>query len=91
MTLKEACEKLGLETLPEGYLEIEAKIASYKDRLCSLELIETLQKKYDLFENHYEAVKEGWEDIQKDEAKMLLMNASSVWILERPLSETGAG
>ncbi len=91
MTLKEACEKLGLETLPEGYLETESKIPSYKDRLCSLGLIESLQKKYDLFDDHYEAVKEGWEDIQKDEAKKLIMDASSVWVLENPLSKTGAG
>ncbi len=69
MTLNEAAAKLGVE-IPEG-MEPSA------EKLCTMDLIDSLQEKLDLFGNYYELVKKAFAGIEKDETMQFWLNCAA--------------
>ena len=60
MTFLELTKALGVDNhsdLPDGYYPVPD---NRKGELCTKEMIESLQEKYDLFGEYYEAVREGF-------------------------------
>ncbi len=72
MTFAEAAEKLGIE-IPEGADGFE----TLADEICTEELIDQLQKKFDLFGEYYALVKKALKQIQKDRTMKLWMNCAA--------------
>ncbi len=82
MTLFDAAKKLGIEDLPDGMEACFHKVANFKDQLCSDELIDDLQEKFDFFGTYYALVKKAYRELLKSEEKKIYLDTASVYYLE---------
>ncbi|MBR2634523.1 MAG: hypothetical protein IKD31_02975 [Clostridia bacterium] len=63
MTLNELAKEIGIEkydALPSGMFRYYPIPEEHKSELCSMEMIERLQKNFDLFGKYYDTVRECW-------------------------------
>jgi len=88
MSVIKLAEKLGIEKLPEGFEAYYEKLDENKHRLCSDEMIERVQEKYNLFGAHYSEVLLAWEDLKKSEEKKLWADLCALYVLESELPQT---
>lgn len=79
MTFEELTKKLGVEDqqpIPNGYYPVPDQ---RKGELCTIEMIDDLQKKYELFAEYYEAVREGFLDLENDPLRKEYLDAISLY------------
>ena len=88
MSVMKLAEKLGVTNLPEGFAHYYEKLEENRSRLCSDEMIRRVQKKYNLFGDHYEEVLLAWEDLKKNEEKKLWADLCALYVLENDLPTT---
>lgn len=87
MTFEELAKSLGVqnpEPLPAGYYPAPE---SRKGELCSLELIDFLQEKYNLFAEYYNAVRLGFTEIEKDAQRKAYLDAVSLYLKDASYEE----
>lgn len=80
MTFEELAISLGAENpvaLPEDYYPVPE---NRKNELCSLKMIDSLQQKYNLFAEYYTAVREGFEEIEKDSLRKAYLDSVSLYL-----------
>ncbi len=88
MTLREVADALGIETYPEGMEQYYPIPEERKEELCSLELIQRLQDRFDLFGKYLDQVKEGFLDLlERDHVRLEWLNASSLYLKDCTLKE----
>lgn len=78
MKLFEAAEKLEIENLPDDIEYFYEKAKTSKD-LCSENLIDELQEKYDLFGNYHTTVKNAFAELKENEVKKTYLDAVSLY------------
>lgn len=87
MSFLELTKALGVENhkdLPDGYYPVpESRIGE----LCTLDMIDSLQEKYDLFGEYYEAVREGFLDLENDPNRKLYLDSISLYLKDATLEE----
>lgn len=79
MTFEELTKKLGVEDhqpIPNGYYPVPDQ---RKGELCTVGMIDNLQKKYGLFEEYYEAVREGFLDLENDPLRKTYLESISLY------------
>lgn len=79
MTFEELTNKLGIEDhlpLPTGYYPVPDE---RKNELCSLEMIDSLQEKYGIFSEYYQAVREGFLDMDNDPLRKAYLDSISLY------------
>lgn len=79
MTFIELAEKLGSSghlPLPDGYYPAPS---ARSNELCSLDLINSLQSKYNLFGEFYDSVVEGFSDILKDPLRKAYLDSITLY------------
>ncbi|MBE6712651.1 MAG: hypothetical protein E7580_03910 [Ruminococcaceae bacterium] len=69
MTFSEAARALKIEVFPEEMDEIYENIVKSGEYPFSREMLVHLQEKFNLFEDYYDAVLEGFDDLERDEAR----------------------
>lgn len=87
MTFEELTKRLGIDgqmSLPNGYFPAPLERSN---ELCSLEMIRSLQEKYNLFAEFYEAVKEGFLDIKNDPIRSAYLDAVSLYFKDASIDE----
>lgn len=88
MNFEELSKSIGIDGhmfLPDGYFPAPSK---RNDELCSLTLISRLQKKYNLFAEYYDAVKEGYNDLANDPLRKAYLDAVSLYLKDASLQES---
>ncbi|MBR2043096.1 MAG: hypothetical protein IJ946_02015 [Clostridia bacterium] len=87
MTFEELALSLGVEKpvpLKEGYYPVPE---SRKEELCSLEMIDSMQEKYNIFAEYYEAVREGFIAIEKDPQRKAYLDSVSLFLKDATYEE----
>ncbi len=69
MTFTEAAKILEIDSFPEEMDEIYETILKTGEYPFTREMLVSLQDKFNLFEDYYEAVLEGFDDLARDEAR----------------------
>lgn len=85
MTFEELTRALGVEDhapLPEGYYPAPKEREA---ELCSLELIDRLHEKFALFGEYYEAVRQGFLDLENDPLRKAYLDSMSLYFKDSPL------
>ena len=87
MTFLEITKALGVENhsdLPDGYYPVPD---NRKGELCTKEMIDSLQEKYDLFGEYYRAVLEGFSDLKNDPLRKNYLDSISLYLKDASLNE----
>lgn len=87
MTFEALTQKLGIEDhepLPKGYYPVPDE---RKGELCTIEMIDNLQKKYGLFAEYYQAVREGFLDLENDPLRKTYLASISLFLKDLRASE----
>ena len=79
MTFTEAATKLGIQTFPEEMDAIYESILQTGDYPFTREMLVSLQDKFNLFEDYYDAVLEGFDDLERDEARRVWAYAAAAY------------
>ncbi len=87
MTFEELAVSIGVKNpvaLPAGYYPVPEE---RKHELCSLAMIDSMQQKYNLFAEYYDAVKEGFEAIKKDTQRKAYLDSVSLYLKDASFKE----
>ena len=87
MDLSELKKQLNIEIDLEKFAPYFPLPKSRENELCTIELIERLQKKFNLFSEYYEDVKAGFFDLLKDANLLLYMHILSLYIKDCTIDE----
>lgn len=85
MTLTEIAKEIGIvkyDAIPEKMFEYYPIPEDRKNELCSMELIERLQERFDFFGEYFEDAKERWAAIEKDELRKTWVDVSSLYMID---------
>lgn len=87
MTLFELATAIDIkkpENIPEKMHEYYPLPQGREKDLCSLELIERLQEKFDFFGEYLDDAKRCWAALQEDELRLTWVNVASLFLLDCP-------
>ena len=85
MTLLEIAKEIGCrkyETMPEEMNAYYPLPEDRKNELCSIQMIEHLQERFELFGDYFEEVKKRWEAIEKDELRKTWVDVASLYMID---------
>ena len=85
MTLNEIAKEIGVvkyDTIPEGMFAYYPVPEDRKGELCSLEMIERLQERFEFFGDYFEAAKERWAAVEKDELRKTWIDVASLYMID---------
>ena len=80
MTHSQLSEALNVQIPEEVWNTYYPQLETRKQELCSLALLEKLEQKFSLFGEYYEAVKEGFLDLENDPARKLYLDLYSLYM-----------
>ncbi len=87
MTFQELAKQLkidGAPKIPSCYYPVPH---NRKNELCSLDMIRTLQNKYNLFAEFYEDVQDGYNDLKNDPTRKDYLDAVSLYLKDVGIDE----
>lgn len=87
MTFEELTNKLGVADhlpLPPGYYPVPKE---RENELCSLAMIDSLQEKYGIFSEYYQAVREGFLDMDNDPLRKAYLDSISLYFKDAPVEQ----
>ncbi len=87
MTFEELTKHLEIDgnpLLPNGYFPATAERS---DELCTIDMIRRLQEKYNLFAEFYEAVQDGFSDLENDPYRKAYLDAVSLYFKDASIDE----
>ena len=90
MTCSELSQALNVQIPEQVWDRYYPVIDSCASELCSEALLDRLQDRFDLFGNYYEAVKEGFADLENDPARKLFLDVFSLYMRECTTAEAKA-
>lgn len=85
MTLNEIAKEIGIvkyDSIPEKMFAYYPIPENRKSELCSIEMIDHLQKKFCLFGDYYDAVKACWFAVQQDEYRKTWLDVVSLYMID---------
>jgi hypothetical protein len=85
MTLLEIAKEIGCrkyETMPEEMNAYYPIPEDRKSELCSFEMIDRLQEKFNFFGEYYENAKECWKAIEQDELRKTWVDVASLYMID---------
>ena len=83
MNLNEIAKKIGIEkydAIPEEMLPYYPIPQERKGELCSLEMIDRLQERFNVFKEYYSIVKEYWQALERDTLRKAYVDAASLFM-----------
>lgn len=80
MTHSQLSEALNVQIPEEVWNTYYPQLEARKNELCSLTLLEKLEEKFSLFGEYFEAVKEGFLDLENDPARKLYLDLYSLYM-----------
>ncbi|MBR7165445.1 MAG: hypothetical protein IKD18_04115 [Clostridia bacterium] len=86
MTLMELGAKIGakkMETMPKEMLSYYPVPEDRKGELCSMEMIERLQERFEFFGEFYDDVKERWAALEQDEDRKTWVDVCSLFMKDQ--------
>lgn len=87
MTFEELTKQLEIDghpSLPDGYFPVPTERS---DELCTLDMICRLQEKYNLFAEYFEAVQDGFADLENDPYRKAYLDAVSLYFKDASIDE----
>ena len=85
MSLNEIAKAIGVvkyDNIPEGMFRYYPIPENRKAELCSMEMIDRLQERFDFFGEYYEAAKKSWAAIEQDENRKTWVDVSSLYMID---------
>lgn len=82
MKLREIADKIGIGTYPDSMEKVYAELPDTDTPACDLELIDRLQREHNVFDRHYDKVKEAALQVNADKERSAWVKTASKFVLE---------
>lgn len=90
MTLKEIAKEIGIvkfENIPEAMFSYYPVPEDRKSELCSVEMLERLQEKFEFFGEYFETAKNYWNAVEKDKLRKTWIDVASLYMIDHDYEE----